>query len=646
MQRASSIPIPATRPTSKPSSASASIKPPSSSIKSPSASIKSSPRSSSSTTAPTPRPSTNRSSLHHKNNAFGASSSNNNVSSGSSSLNKIIQQGRASGRINLSGQSLIAWPDALFDESVGTAPVTNVSLDRSDNDVSWWEVSELTRLVIADNQIASVDPRISQFEALVAFDAHNNRIQVIPLEVQSLINLTHLNLSTNALTSLIDELFDLPLVELNVSANKLVEIPDSISRATRLSTLDVSDNQLIGDLCNISSCLNLTKVNASKNGITRTCNVAWGRLSKLIDLNLESNSIVAPLFGENPVTLPALTRLDVKYNKLTHLNDPVSTPALTDLYISYNPCKSISTTILSSSSKRLATLEMRDCAFAELPSSIKTLNELTRLDVSNNSLTVLTPELGNLSKLNVLSFAGNVIKLGIPSDSGTVKVLKYLRDKIAPAEQESSKRSNGASIILSPTSKILDLSNKNLEALPELPTTTPTAIEKLYLAQNKLSALAIPPPISSHLTELVLHHNSLTEFPSGDYPGLRLLDLSYNSISVIPSLAQGCSFPKVADLNLNGNRITRMPNERVFPSLSTLLVSGNQLRDVSVVFVQGLVHLDLSNNSITQVPPELGLISTLKSLNLNGNLFKVPRQQILAKGTEAILEHLRGRIAQ
>jgi Leucine-rich repeat (LRR) protein len=67
----------------------------------------------------------------------------------------------------------------------------------------------------------------------------------------------------------------------------------------------------------------------------------------------------------------------------------------------------------------------------------------------------------------------------------------------------------------------------------------------------------------------------------------------------------------------------------------------------------GLSHLlilDLSNNSIQMVPPELGLLK-LTSLQLMGNCFRVPRpysiylhSAILQKGTQSILDYLVSRI--
>ena len=57
-----------------------------------------------------------------------------------------------------------------------------------------------------------------------------------------------------------------------------------------------------------------------------------------------------------------------------------------------------------------------------------------------------------------------------------------------------------------------------------------------------------------------------------------------------------------------------------------------------------LAVLDLQNNSIESVPPELGNLTQIRVLQLEGNAFRVPRPQVLVKGTEAVMAYLRDRL--
>jgi len=57
-----------------------------------------------------------------------------------------------------------------------------------------------------------------------------------------------------------------------------------------------------------------------------------------------------------------------------------------------------------------------------------------------------------------------------------------------------------------------------------------------------------------------------------------------------------------------------------------------------------LAILDLQNNAIQTVPPELGNLTQIRTLQLEGNLFRMPRAAILVQGTGAVMAYLRDRI--
>lgn len=84
------------------------------------------------------------------------------------------------------------------------------------------------------------------------------------------------------------------------------------------------------------------------------------------------------------------------------------------------------------------------------------------------------------------------------------------------------------------------------------------------------------------------------------------------------------------------------------PSLEVLLLNNNHIKEIDggkIVKMKRLTTLNMQNNDLSLVPNELGKAVQLRSLLLEGNAFRLPRTQILAKGTEAILEYLRSRIA-
>ena len=56
----------------------------------------------------------------------------------------------------------------------------------------------------------------------------------------------------------------------------------------------------------------------------------------------------------------------------------------------------------------------------------------------------------------------------------------------------------------------------------------------------------------------------------------------------------------------------------------------------------GSTSLDLSGRGLTSLPPELGQLTNLMSLNLSKNRLESPPRKVISQGTEAILANLRG----
>lgn len=66
------------------------------------------------------------------------------------------------------------------------------------------------------------------------------------------------------------------------------------------------------------------------------------------------------------------------------------------------------------------------------------------------------------------------------------------------------------------------------------------------------------------------------------------------------------------------------------------------LPDVTLCRLQ---ELDVSNNQISNLPSQMGLMApTLRVLMLEGNCIRVIRRPVLEKGTAAVLEWLKDRI--
>lgn len=177
------------------------------------------------------------------------------------------------------------------------------------------------------------------------------------------------------------------------------------------------------------------------------------------------------------------------------------------------------------------------------------------------------------------------------------------------------------------------------------------AVRRVLLARNLLTRM--PPEIvekfGGSVTHLDLGYNKLEQLDDsiGALSSLQVLDVRGCALASLPrGLA---ALTKLQDLVISLNRFDHIP-EVVYAlgALTTLIASDNQISQLNVAGLQrcaALTTLELTNNSIAEVPPELGLLP-LKTLKLEGNLFRTPRPAVLAKGTPAVLEYLRGRIVQ
>ena len=131
-------------------------------------------------------------------------------------------------------------------------------------------------------------------------------------------------------------------------------------------------------------------------------------------------------------------------------------------------------------------------------------------------------------------------------------------------------------------------------------------------------------------------------------PKLKTLDLTANAITSLSLLLSGLSAPSLTERNGSRNRCVDLPVLRDhFPALKDVLAADNSIANLSFESIKGLQVLDVSGNEINFLEPEIGLLGGegLRTLLVGANRFRVPRRDVIEKGTGAILTWLRGRIA-
>ena len=124
----------------------------------------------------------------------------------------------------------------------------------------------------------------------------------------------------------------------------------------------------------------------------------------------------------------------------------------------------------------------------------------------------------------------------------------------------------------------INLENNKLQSLPGALADL-TNLEEFYAPRNSLSAL--PPGMSElYLLKTVgLSYNDFTEFPAAllNLKKLRTLDLSDNKISLVPSAIS--NMKKLRNLFLKNNKLEDLPEEFFKLKLDILNLEGNNLSD-------------------------------------------------------------------
>ena len=180
----------------------------------------------------------------------------------------ILKQSRQTGSLNLSGRGLSVIPKKIWtlNDPDENDSKKGLFMDKIDED-RWWDRIDLSKLILASNQISKVSPKIKNLSvSLKVLDLHDNNISLLPEEIGELENLTKLNLSHNKLTFLPINFFNLKnLRSLDLNHNELNEIHEDIGNLDMLESIDLAHNKLI-ELPTSLTCLSkVFNFNASHN---------------------------------------------------------------------------------------------------------------------------------------------------------------------------------------------------------------------------------------------------------------------------------------------------------------------------------------------------------------------------------------------
>ena len=313
----------------------------------------------------------------------------------------------------------------------------------------------------------------------------------------------------------------------------------------------------------------------------------------------------------------------------------------------------------------LTQLDLRRKNLIDFPENLFLFHKLEVLLASHNLIVSVPSQIGKLRKLKVVDFSHNKIRHLPESLSGCTNLNElYLQNnRIFKLPHQLCSLNN---------LKYLQLSNNLLEHLPP----NIDRIESLKWLDISMNSLWLLPKMFQNLVELInlnLRENAFIEFPMQliSLKKLEFLDISYNKINTLPPdlnsmknlrivnmafnqfsnfPASLCDLKSLEYLDLSNNhltsvssRVSKLPHLKVLlisnnylkdlldnlPSVETLDVSGNILRQLSVTNMKSLRVLIASKNQLNSLPSGVFHLHEMEELHLSGNQIKHLPQDII-----------------
>ena len=385
------------------------------------------------------------------------------------------------------------------------------------------------------------------------------------------------------------------LIELDLSKNELLTLPDEIGRLGLVCTLNCFENQLVAlpsTLCEMRS-LRVLKLwgNSLAGGALARCNLH--RLYNLRELHLHRNEL--QWIPGDIGALPLLEFLNLSNNRLSSLPEEFALRAssLRTLALNDNALTDLPWTIAGMRS--LSSLHVAHNALVSsgLPTALWALSALRTLDLSYNKLSELPSGIGDLANLADLRLSGNALS-GLPSELGRITSLEalYAADNLLASVP--------ASLFLLPKLQECVLDGNPLAALPliaDVSTMSLAPLNRLSLRSTRISLL----PPNSVVWALGA---SLCELDLCDNPLLTLLD-------------DVGSLRRLTSLRLAHCALAELP--------------------ASIGELARLERLDVADNALTAVHSSVGRLPRLRWLRLDGNpLADVPPWLVLLPETAAV----------
>ena len=439
------------------------------------------------------------------------------------------------------------------------------------------------------------DPGFNKMQKFSHIDLQGRNLITIPITLyQKATEIISINLSRNLNLDVPKDFINActNLRELKYTSNEAWKLPQSISLASRLTALDISNNKLEQlEHADLEKLQGLHSLRLSNNRLT-VMPKYFGQYKALRSLNLASNSLTE--FPDYMCEIKTLIDLDISFNAISELPNIGKLTKLERLWATNN---------------RLS---------GSFPASTTNLVNVREIDIRHNAIDNIDV-LSQLSKLEFLYVGYNSVT-GFEGAFDSIRSLHMNHNPVT--------RFGISAPIPSLTS--LNLEKAKLAALPDDLFQKLASLKNLNLDQNHFVSL------SPHIgTLLALEHftiarNILSSLPPdiGRLTELRTLDLRENNLGTVPPQIWFCR--KLETLNISSNCLTTFPKPGAplpaapEPQVSTPAVNGAPLGKPAVDGEDGLGNLeDFQLRRPSQVSGYMGALSTSPNQSRKGSVGSV-----------------------
>lgn len=462
----------------------------------------------------------------------------------------------------------------------------------------------------------------------------SNEVWHLPPSLSLASKLTVLDISNNRLEQLehaeLDKLQS--LVSIKMANNKLTHLPPYFGHFKFLRSLNVSSNflKVFPDfLCDLKSLVDL---DVSFNSIGALPKI--GQLSTLERL-WATNNMLSGSFPDNSRGLINLKEIDVRFNGIASIDIIAQLPRLEQLMIGHNAISvfegffsrartlhldhnPITRFHFTAPVPTLTTLNIASAKLAQLEDSLfKKTPSLAKLTLDKNHFVNLSSQIGKLRKLEHLSVAKNPL-VSLPATVGCLTELRFLDVR------ECNLKKLPVEIWCCHRLDTLNVSSNVLESFP-----TPGA----SLQAPNPDGLGNPIGGSSAATPALSSSPSYEELGKlEDFGARRPSQASGGLLSVGSSPAGSSRKDSIVSIYGPGGRkasvISRTATES--PIVPPSRKDSNYWQRIETTFAGSLRHLYLADNRLSDdVFDEIALLPELRVLNLSYNeLYDIPQRSI------------------